>query len=319
MKKVVVTRPVPEIALEILEPHFDVVVLEEGEAEKPGRLAAALSEAHGALVLITETIGPAELDAATELEVLANMAVGYNNIDVEAAEARGVVVTNTPDVLTETTADLTWALLLAVARRVVEADRFLRAGHFDRWGPLMLLGPDVHGKTLGIVGMGRIGEAVARRGRLGFGMDIVYWGRSRSEAESELEARYLPLDDLLETSDFVSLHVPLTDDTEHLVGSRELAAMKPTAILVNTARGPVVDEAALVRALEKKQIRGAGLDVFEEEPEVHPGLLGRDDVVLLPHIGSGSLETRNRMARLAAENLVEVLQGRKPLTPVQLA
>lgn len=317
MKKVVVTRPVPEIALELLEPLFEVTVLEEGEAEKPDALAAALRDAHGALVLITERIGAAELEAASSLEVLANMAVGYNNIDVEAARERGIVVTNTPDVLTETTADLTWALLLAVARRVVESDKFLRAGRFDRWGPLMLLGPDVYGKRLGIVGMGRIGEAVARRGRLGFGMDVSYWGRSPNEvAERDLGAERMKLEQLLASSDFLSIHVPLSEATRHLIGAAELRAMKSTAILVNTARGPVVDEAALVAALEEKQIWGAGLDVFEQEPEVHPGLLGRDDVVLLPHIGSGSLETRNRMAKLAAENLVEVLEGREALTPV---
>lgn len=317
MKKVVVTRPVPAAALDLLKERFDVSVLAEGEAERPGALAIALEEAHGALVLITESIGEAELERAQNLELLANMAVGYNNIDVEAAAARGVLVTNTPDVLTETTADLTWALVLAVARRVVESDKFLRAGRFDRWGPLMLLGPDVHGKRLGIVGLGRIGEAVARRGRLGFGMSVSYWGRCRNErVESELNARRMELDELLETSDVVSIHVPLSDATHHLIGARELERMKTTAILINTARGPVLDEAALVAALEAEQIWGAGLDVFENEPEVHPGLMDRDDVVLLPHIGSGSLETRNRMARLAAENLVEVLEGREPLTPV---
>ncbi len=315
--KVLVTRPVPRVAVDILEEHFQVHVLEEGAAEQPGALEVAVADCDAALVLITERFGRRHFEAAPKLKIAANMAVGYNNIDVDAAREHGVIVTNTPDVLTETTADLAWALILGVARRVVESDAFLRAGKFDRWGPLMLLGPDVYGKRLGVIGLGRIGEAVARRGHLGFGMEIVYWNRSpHARAEEELAARKVALDELLETSDIVTLHVPLVPDTRHLIGADELRKMKKEAILVNTARGPVVDEAALVEALEAGEIWGAGLDVFEEEPIVHPGLLDREDVVLLPHIGSGSLETRNQMASLAAQNIVAVLQGKDPLTPV---
>ena len=317
MKKVVVTRPSPEAAIDRLREHFEVEVLAEGEAERPGVLKRAFESCDAAFVLITETIGRELFEAAPRLEIVANMAVGYNNIDVAAAREHGVVVTNTPDVLTETTADLAWALILGVARRVVESDRFLREGRFDRWGPLMLLGTDVHGKRLGIVGMGRIGEAVARRGRLGFGMEVTYWSRSACpRAEAELDAARVSLDELLERSDVVSVHVPLVPETHHLIGVRELQRMKSSAILINTARGPIVDEAALAAALEDGVIRGAGLDVFEEEPKVHPGLLQRDDVVLLPHIGSASLETRTRMANLAADNILAVLGGGEPLTPV---
>ena len=317
MKKVLVTRPVPDVALQILGEQFEVEVLEEGAAERPGALEGALADCDGALVLITEAIGAGHFSAAPNLKVVANMAVGYNNIDTAAANLHGVTVTNTPDVLTETTADLAWALILGVARRVVESDTFLRAGRFDRWGPLMLLGPDVHGKRLGIVGMGRIGEAVARRGRLGFGMGVSYWNRTpRAGVEEELDAQPCSLPELLATCDVVSVHVPLNEETHHLIGREQLQAMKSGAILINTARGPVIDEAALVEALEAGEIWGAGLDVFEEEPRVHPGLMHRTDVVLLPHIGSGSLETRNRMAELAARNIVEVLNGRPSLTPV---
>lgn len=317
MKKVLVTRPVPQIALDVLGGHFEVEVLAEGVAERPGELERALADCDGAFVLITEEVGSAHFEAASRLQVVANMAVGHNNIDTAAAQVHGVTVTNTPDVLTETTADLAWALILGVARRVVESDSFLRAGCFDRWGPLMLLGPDVYGKRLGIVGLGRIGEAVARRGRLGFGMQVSYWNRSpRPDVEKELGAKPCSLEELLATCDVVSVHVPLNEETHHLIGRDEFQAMKPAAILINTARGPVVDEAALVEALEAGEIWGAGLDVFEEEPRVHPGLLKRKDVVLLPHIGSGSLETRNRMAELAARNIVEVLHGRPALTPV---
>jgi glyoxylate reductase len=249
--------------------------------------------------------------------VVANMAVGYDNIDVGAARERGVVVTNTPGVLDETTADVAFMLMLAAARRLGEGERLLRAGKWEWWGPKQLRGIDVWGKKLGIVGLGRIGRAVARRGR-GFGMEILYHNRSRKEvAEKELGARYLDLDDLLRESDFVSIHTPLTDATRHLIGERELGLMQDTAVLINTSRGPVVDEAALAEALEGGRIFAAGLDVYEEEPKVHPKLLELEKAVLAPHIGSATIETRDRMATLAAENLAAVLRGEKPKSPVE--
>ncbi len=227
-----------------------------------------------------------------------------------------MVVTNTPGVLDETTADVAFMLLLAAARRLGESERTLRAGKWEWWGPKLFMGVDVWGKKLGIVGMGRIGAAVARRAR-GFGMEILYHNRSRDEeVEKELNARYLELDELLKTSDFISIHTPLTDETRHLIGAPQLENMKPEAVLVNTSRGPVVDEAALANALAQGGIFAAGLDVYEEEPKVHPKLLELENVVLAPHIGSGSIETRNKMALLASENVVAVLRGGEPKTPV---
>jgi len=251
------------------------------------------------------------------LKVVSNVAVGYNNIDVAAAKRRGVVVTNTPDVLTETTADFAFTLLMAAARRVVEADRYVRAGQWKAWKWDLLWGADIHGKTLGVVGFGRIGRAVARRG-LGFGMKVLYYDTVRADAaaERELNARPVDMDTLLRESDFVTLHTLLSADTRHLINERTLRLMKKTAILVNAARGPVVDEAALVRALSEKWIAGAGLDVFEEEPAVHPGLLPLDNVTLAPHIASASNETRIAMATLAVRNWLAVLEGKPALSPV---
>ena len=314
--KVVVTREIPSAGLRLLE-GFEVTVLRE---RPPGRdeLLEAVRGANGVLSTATEKMDGEVMDAAGDgLKVVANMAVGYDNIDVEAAKARGVVVTNTPGVLDETTADVAFMLMLAAARRLGEGERLLRAGRWEWWGPKQLRGIDVWGKRLGIVGMGRIGQAVARRAR-GFGMEILYHNRSRKEdAERELEARYVELDDLLAQSDFVSIHTPLTEDTRHLIGAEELERMKPEAVLVNTSRGPVVDEGALADALQSGRIFAAGLDVYEEEPRVHPKLLELENVVLAPHIGSASMETRDRMATLAAENLRAVLQGEQPKTPVE--
>jgi len=313
--KVLVTREIPEAGLRILEP-FDVTVMHERPPER-GELLDAVRGASGVLSTATETMDGEAMDAAGEgLRVIANMAVGYDNVDVAAATERGVVVTNTPGVLDETTADVAFMLLLAAARRLGEGERLLRAGSWEWWGPKQLMGRDVWGKQLGIVGFGRIGQSVARRAR-GFGMQILYHNRSRKEeAEQELGARYLELDELLETADFVSIHTPLTDETSHLIGAAELAKMKPEAVLVNTSRGPVVDEAALGDALAEDRIFAAGLDVYEEEPTVHPKLLELENVVLAPHIGSASVETRDRMAVLAAENLAAVLRGEQPENPV---
>lgn len=309
--KVLVTRALPTAGLRPLEP-FDVTVLGEDPPERDELLEAARG-ANGILATLTEKMDAELMDAAGDgLKVVANMAVGYDNVDLEAANERGVVVTNTPGVLTETTADTAFMLMLAAARRLGESERFLRAGRWEAWGPKQFTGPDVYGKRLGIVGMGRIGMAVGRRA-LGFGMEVLYHSRSRHDAaERELGALYAPLDELLQESDFVSVHTPLTSDTRHMIGGRELALMKPRAVLVNTSRGPVVDEAALVEALSERRIFAAGLDVYEEEPKVHPKLLDLENVVLAPHIGSASIETRDRMASLAAENLAAVLRGEAP-------
>lgn len=313
--KVLVTREIPEAGLRLLE-GFGVTVLSEAPPGR-GELLEAARGASGVLSTVTEKIDAEFMDAAGDgLKVIANLAVGYDNVDLEAAKERGIVVTNTPGVLDETTADVAFMLLLAASRRLGESERILRAGKWEWWGPKLFTGPDVWGKKLGIVGMGRIGQAVARRAR-GFGMEILYNNRSRNEdAENELGARYLELDELLETVDFVSVHTPLTEETRHLIGATELEKMKPEAVLVNTSRGPVVDEAALAEALAESRIFAAGLDVYEEEPKVHPKLLELENVVLAPHIGSGSIETRDRMATLAAENLTAVLRGEEPKTPV---
>src|SRR5918997_975563 len=315
-EKVLVTREIPEAGLGLLD-GFDVRVLYERPPER-GELLEAVRGANGILSTATEKMDGEVMDAAGDgLEVIANMAVGYDNIDVEAADERGIVVTNTPGVLDEATADIAFLLLLAAARRLGEGERMLRGGRWEWWGPKQLRGLDVWGRTLGIVGMGRIGQAVARRAR-GFGMEILYHNSYRNEdAENELAARYLGLEDLLRESDFVSVHTPLTEETRHLIGGRELDLMKPTAVLVNTSRGPVVDEVSLADALESRRIFAAGLDVYEEEPKVHPKLLELENVVLAPHIGSASMETRDRMATLAAENLRAVLRGEQPKTPVE--
>jgi glyoxylate reductase len=313
--RVLVTREIPSAGLRVLE-GFDVTVLHERPPERD-ELLKSVRGANAILSTATEKVDGEVMDAAGEgLRIVANMAVGYDNVDVEAARERGAVVTNTPGVLDETTADVAVMLLLAAARRLGEGERMLRAGRWEWWGPRQLLGQDVWGKRLGIVGFGRIGQSVARRGR-GFGMEIVYHNRSRKpDAEKELDARYLKLGKLLETADFVSIHTPLTDETHHLIGARELALMRSTAVLINTSRGPVVDEAALAEGLAERRLFAAGLDVYEDEPQVHPGLLGLENAVLAPHIGSASVETRDRMAALAAENVVAVLSGGEPKTPV---
>jgi glyoxylate reductase len=296
------------------------VEVDYNESDRPlprPEFLARLREADGLVCHIISTIDDDVLTACPRLSVVANVAVGYNNIDVAAARRRGVVVTNTPDVLTETTADFAWALLMAAARRVVEADRYARSGEWTVWQWDLLWGADIHGKTLGVVGFGRIGRAVARRA-LGFGMRVLYHDTLRADAasEHELKATAVELETLLRESDFVSLHTLLTPETRHLIGERTLRLMKKTAILVNASRGPVVDEAALARALSEGWIRAAGLDVFEDEPTIHPGLRPLPNVVLAPHIGSASHETRVAMATLAIRNCLAVLDGKPALTPV---
>lgn len=280
-------------------------------------LIRRLQGMQGLICHIVSAIDDEVLGASRDLKVVANVAVGYNNIDVAAARRRGIVVTNTPDVLTETTADFAWALLMAAARRVVEADHYARAGQWKAWKWDLLWGLDVHGKTLGVLGFGRIGRAVARRAG-GFGMRVLYHDAQRPEpaVERELRATYADPDTILRESDFVTVHTPLLTETRHLVSEAALRKMKKTAILVNAARGPIVDEAALVRALSEGWIAGAGLDVFEEEPKIHPGLLPLRNVVLAPHIASASHDTRVAMAALAVRNCLAVLDGKPPLTPV---
>jgi glyoxylate reductase len=315
-EKVIVAREIPDAGLRILREAGHEVNVLSGASQNPpshNELFAALPGAAALLTTVTEKIDAGVLGAAgRRLRIVANMAVGYDNIELEAATQRGIIVTNTPGVLDETTADTAFMLLLAAARRLGEGERLLRAGEWHAWGPKQLVGPDVWGKTLGIVGMGRIGEAVARRAR-GFGMKILYSARSeKPEAEEELDAERRDLDDLLRESDFISVHTPLTEETRHMIGARELSLMGESAVLVNTSRGPVVDEAALAEALAAGTIFAAGLDVYEEEPEVHPELLRLENVVLAPHIGSASIETRNKMAAVAAENIVAALKGETP-------
>jgi glyoxylate reductase len=314
--KILVTREIPDAGVCLLK-DFEVCVLAERPPTRDELLEAARG-ASGILSTATEKMDGEVMDAAGEgLRIIANMAVGYDNIDVEAARERDIVVTNTPGVLDETTADVAFMLMLAAARRLGEGERMLRAGRWEWWGPKQLRGLDVWGKKLGILGLGRIGQAVARRGK-GFGMEVLYHSRSRKkDAEKELGARYLDLDDLLRESDFVSIHTPLTDETRHLIGERELDLLQETAVLVNTSRGPVVDEAALADALQNGRVFAAGFDVYEEEPKVHPKLLDLENAVLAPHIGSATVETRDRMAAMAAENLRAVLRGEEPKTPVE--
>jgi glyoxylate reductase len=312
---VVATRALPEPSLSTLEPDFEVRVL--GYAPSTLELAAEVGEAEALIPLVSDRVSEEVLQAGKRLKIVANYGVGVDNIDRAAAAARGIVVTNTPNVLTDATADLTMALLLALARRLVEGDRMVRTGGFAGWAPDLLLGFDLKGKTLGIVGPGRIGRAVARRARA-FGMTVIAHGRSpRDEADPDDPPR-VSFDDLLRRSDVVSLHVPLNDETRGLFGRETFAKMKPGSVLLNTARGPLISEMALLRALDEGPLAGAGLDVFENEPSIAPGLLDEDRVVLMPHAGSATLETRREMARMAVEDVRRVLTGEKPLRAVAL-
>jgi glyoxylate reductase len=312
--RAVVTRRIPEPALESLRAAADVDVSDADRALEPAELHALIADADGIVTMLHDRVDDAFLDAAgPQLKVVANVAVGYDNIDVDAVRARGVLVTNTPGVLTDATADLAIALMLAVTRRLGEGERLIRSETGWAWAIDFMLGTSVQGKTLGIVGYGAIGRATAARARA-FGMEIAY--HQRRQAEDADDARFMALDDLLATADVVSLHCPLTRETRHLIDADALARMRSSAYLINTARGPIVDEAALAEALAAGRIAGAGLDVFEEEPKVHPGLIGLDNAVLVPHLGSATVETRNAMADLAVRNVVAVLRGEPPLTPI---
>ena len=309
---VYITRQLPRQAVEMLKPECSVEINPHDRALSRGELEEAIKGVDGIITLLSDNIDAELIDMNPDLEVIANYAVGYDNIDVEACSDRDIAVSNTPGVLTETTADLAWALILAAARRIPEADRYTREGRYEGWGPMLMLGSDVHSKTLGVMGLGRIGKAVARRGSAGFDMDVIYYNRSRDEEfEQKYGVEYRPLDELLEQSDFVSLHLPLTPATEKLIGENELDKMKDEAYLINTARGAVVDENALLHALREGKIAGAGIDVYEDEPKLTPGLAGLDNLVMLPHIGSASVETRSEMAVMAAENMLAGLRGER--------
>jgi len=313
MYSVFVTRKLPGQGLERLRDLCEVTVFPEDRNMTKEELLEIIPGQDAVITMLANPIDSEVIGAGQKLKVIANYAVGFNNIDLAAATARGIAVVNTPDVLTAASADFAWALLLATARRVVEGDALVRAGRFAGWAPELLLGVEVHGKTLGIVGAGRIGQAVAKRAR-GFAMRILYHNRTRlpEDVERELGLEYADLDALLKEADFVSLHCPLTPETRHLIGERELGLMKPTAVLINTARGPVVDEGALVQALREGRIYGAGLDVFENEPALHPGLTELPNVVLAPHIASAGRETRLQMVDLVVSDVLAVLKGQRP-------
>ena len=311
---VLVTRRLPQEALDRIAARCEMTLYDGQGAMPRDRLLAQVAGKAGAITQLTDRVDGEFLEASgPQLTVVANCAAGFDNIDVPACTRHGVLACNTPGVLTETTADAAFALMMAAARRVAEGDRFVRSGAAWIWGPLMMLGQDVHHATLGVVGFGRIGQALARRAR-GFAMRVLYHDTVRppAEVERELAAQYRDLEDLLRESDFVSLHVSLTPQTRHLISAERLAVMKPTAVLVNTSRGPVIDEQALAGALQRGQIFAAGLDVFEREPEVHPALLACGNAVLLPHLGSATVTTRMAMADLAAGNLLAALQDSRP-------
>lgn len=312
-----VTRLLPEPGTAALTAAGHVVDQHPHDSPpSPRELRAHAIGKDALLTMLTDRVDADLLDAAPTVRIVANFAVGFDNVDVRAATERGVVVTNTPDVLTDATADLTWALLLAAARRIGEAERIVRSGTWRGWEPTQLLGQPVAGRTLGIVGMGKIGRAVARRA-CGFDMEVRYHNRHRDEAaEAALGVRYADLDTLLSTSDVVTIHAPLTPETHHLIDGRALSCMQPHAVLVNTARGPIVDEAALVDALRDGRLAAAGLDVYESEPQLAEGLAELDNVVLAPHIGSATTEARAAMVRTCIDNILAVLGGHRPRTPV---
>jgi gluconate 2-dehydrogenase len=317
-QKIVVARPIFEEVLTQLRQHFDVTDNQADVQRSKAEWIALLAQHDGALTTGADPVDAEVLAACKALKICANMAVGFNNFDVPAMTAAGVVASNTPDVLTETTADFGFALLMATARRLTESEHFLRRGEWTQWRYDMFAGAEVHGSTLGIIGMGRIGQAIAKRGALGFGMKVIYHNRSRlsPELEAQCGARYVSKDEVLKTADHVMLVLPYSAASHHTIGAAELALMKPTATLTNIARGGIVDDAALAVALKERRIAAAGLDVFEGEPNVHPDLLTVPNVVLTPHIASASIPTRMAMATLAADNLIAFFTQGKALTPL---
>jgi len=315
---ILIARKVFPDIVDHLSAHFEVEMNDTDDVYSPAQLIERLQGKVGALTTGSERIDAAVAAACPQLRVVANIAVGFNNFDVPALSAAGVLATNTPDVLTETTADFGFALIMATARRLTESEHFLPAGQWNRWALDMFAGAEVHGSTLGILGMGRIGQAIARRGALGFGMNVIYHNRPRLDAatEAECRARYVDKATLLREADHLILVLPYSAESHHAIGAAEIAHMKPTATLVNIARGGIVDDAALAQALRERRIAAAGLDVFEGEPKVHPDLLTVPNVVLTPHIASATLQTRRAMAKLAADNVIAYLTEGRPITPL---
>lgn len=321
--KIYITRQIPEAGIKKLEKKgYEVVINPKDQVLKKEELIAILKEGNfdAVLCLLTDQIDDEVLAAAgPKTKIFANYAVGTDNINLQAAQKRGVIISNTPGVLTETVAEFTIGLIFAIAKRIVEADEFTRRGKFVGWAPMLFLGSDLKGKTLGIIGLGRIGGEVARRMHDGFDMNIIYYDAKRNEElEKIYKVKYADLETLLKTSDIVSIHVPLLPTTRHLIGAKEMAMMKPTAYLVNSSRGPVLDEAALVEALRNKVIKGAAIDVYEKEPALTPGLADLDNIVITPHIASASLETRSKMAEMAADNIIAALESETPPNPVKI-
>jgi lactate dehydrogenase-like 2-hydroxyacid dehydrogenase len=310
---ILVTKRLYPEAIEYLAQYADIDYANSDDGLSASALAERIRGKQGVVSQVTDKFPPAVIETLGDLRVISNVAVGFDNVDVPAATRAGVMVTNTPDVLTDTTADLAWALLLAAARRIVEGQKFLESGQWTKWRIDMLVGQDIHHRTLGIFGMGRIGQAVAKRA-LGFSMRVLYHDVRRApiEVERDLGLEFVSAEQVLRESDFVTLHVPLVPETRHLIGAQQLRMMKPTAVLVNSSRGPVVDEAALGEALAERVIAAAGLDVFENEPKVHPKLLELSNAVLVPHIGSATAETRRKMCMVAVENAAAALTGRRP-------
>ena len=314
--KVFVSRVIPDDGLNPIREATDATIWDHELPPPRPDLLREIEGCEGVLTLLTDRVDDEFLDrAGPQLKVVSNFAVGFDNIDVAACTKRGIPVVTTPGVLTVTTADLAWALHVATARRLAEGDRYVRDGQWKTWGPMLLMGPDVHGATLGIVGFGRIGQAMARRGR-GFGMTIIYADPRRlpTEEEAKFDAGYRSFDDLLREADFVSLHPQLLPETRHLMSDRQFSLMKPTAFVINTSRGPVIDEAALVRALKDNKIAGAGLDVYEHEPQVSPELVAMPNVVLTPHLGSAVLSLREGMAHVVVDNTIALIEGKPPVS-----
>ena len=311
--KVFLTREIPPAVLAFLREHTDLTMNTEDRVLGAAEVIAGLRGRDALLCNITDPIGAEIMDAVPGLRVIANFGVGFNNIDVAAATTRKIPVTNTPGVLTEATADIAFALLLASARRLGEGERLVRSRQWTGWNPMQMLGADVTGATLGLIGFGRIGRAMAKRARA-FDLKVIYWNRTRLSPSEEqaMDVSYRPFDEVIAAADFLSLHVAYNKDTHHLLGEKQFAAMKPTAIVINTARGPVIDEKALVRALTAKRIGGAGLDVFEKEPALEPELYALENAVIVPHLGSATIGTRTKMGMLAAQNLLAVCAGQRP-------
>ncbi len=317
MSKVFVTRKIPDVGLNLLKEKYEVEVFSSETNPKKDQLINGAKDADALIPLLSDEIDTEVMEKCSNLKIIANYAVGYDNIDLKAAKKHGIYVSNTPGALTETTADMTWTLLMAAARRVVESDKYVRELKFDSWGPELLLGQKVYGKTIGIIGFGRIGQAVAQRAH-GFDMEVLYNKRTplSKKEENELGAKYANLEDLLEQSDFVTINASLNESTYHLIDEKELKVMKDSAVLINTGRGPIINEKVLAQALADQEIFAAGLDVYEKEPEVYPKLLELDNVVLTPHTGSATIDARNKMAEMAAENVIAVLSGKKPKNQV---